>query len=212
LVDQVLIPTKENIPLETRRSITDSISFLALSEGAILPAWFDRDLNHGDKFEARLGFSQTYKYEQLNYPTRQWVRLTLPSEPIFVSGYDFAIYLDTVDHLGGEGMASVKGKKGPYTLSWAFKGGDGFPILKVEKEGVVFIETNFQEHVNKLKSQYLGENEKNKKAALKDMMYKISTDELGLLVIFNHIEFSMTQEHDEYHHLVQLRSLYFKEK
>ncbi len=195
-----------------KASITETISFLANAENAKLPDWFDPKLNERNVFEERLGFEQTWPKYDPTPNQGQWVSIVLPSSPINISSYTWALNLE--NFRGKDALASntITGDLGTYEIEWRVNTNSGVPNLKIYLENRLIIDETLKEHVDGLIDKYLEGPANSREAALEDMLLTIETEEIKVLLVFNNIELSVDPEKDSINYWINLKSLYFTEK
>lgn len=193
-------------------SITESVSFLATSEHIDLPTWFDPDLNQSNVFKAKLGFEQSWPNYDSNFNQGQWVSVILPSDPIDISEYNWAISLN--NYIGPESIAtsSIQGRNGTYRFEWIINTRSGVPNLKIYLDELLIVDENMKVHVDLLIEKYLNGPANTREAELNDMMMKIDIAEAKILLVFDTIELSVDSRDDSINYWINLKSAYFSEK
>lgn len=193
-------------------SITDAVEFLAYSEGAKLPVWFDEDLASDDIFIKNFGFEKTWPDPDPVSPGGYLgVNLYMEPQPINISGFDWSLNPETVYGQGDEGI-TIEGEKGSYQVYWMGNTKSGIPALRIKKDGTLIIEKEMNEYMDRITEKYsLGQGD-SISASLDDMSVKVETEDLNILIVFNNAEFTLDPESDKISYWVDLNAIYIKEK
>ena len=193
-------------------SITDAVEFLAYSEGAKLPVWFDEDLASDDIFIKNFGFEKTWPDpDPVSSGGYLGVNLYMEPQPINISGFDWSLNPETVYGQGDEGI-TIEGEKGSYQVYWMGNTKSGIPALRIKKDGTLIIEKEMNEYMDRITEKYsLGQGD-SISASLDDMSVKVETEDLNILIVFNNAEFTLDPESDKISYWVDLNAIYIKEK
>lgn len=212
LQEDKLVPALVEPKKDIKISITDAVEFLAYSEGAKLPAWFDKDLVNDDVFLEKLGFEKTWPDPKPLEPGGYLgINLYMTPQPINISEFDWSLNPEIVYGQGNDGI-TIEGKKGLYQVYWMGNTKSGIPALRVKLDGDIIIEKDMNEYIDRITEKYpLGQGE-SISASLEDMSVKIETSELNILIVFNYAEFTVDPESDKINYWVDLNAIYIKEK
>ena len=215
LVDNQLIPAAAEPSEEVRIAITEGVNFLAYEDEVKLPEWFDEDLSNRDVFESKMGFEQTWKGYENEYPISdpetRGMYLTMPSVAIDISDYDWAIYLKR-DYEGPSRIEMVEGEKGTYRVEWMMGERGGLPGIKISLDEVLILEEDLKafmdETVEAVRSRPGGYEAK----TFEEMSLVMETPEISVLMVFNNMNIYVNPSEDIIDYNLDLNALYLKEK
>lgn len=212
LKDGELVPAQVEPEKDVRIDITDAVEFIAYAEGVKLPVWFDQDLAQSDVFQEKLGFEKTWPdFEPSEPGGYMGTFLYLPSEPIAISDYDWAVNPQNI-YGKGDGSVLIKGNRGDYKIYWLDTSKAGIPALRIKLDDAVILDRDMNEYIDKISEKYPpGQNEP-REASLEDMSMKIETAELSVLIVFNNAEINVDPQNDVINYWIGLNSIYIKEK
>lgn len=211
LDENQLIPATTEPEEEVRIAITDAVEFLAYSENAKLPDWFDQDLVQSDVFLDKLGFEKTWPEFDLGGPGGYLgVSIYLEAEPINISGYQWAINAENLYGRNKTG-AVIEGDQGTYKVSWMDVAGSGIPVLKIEKDNEVIIEEDMNEYLDSITEKYPPGKSGSVQAALEDMTFQIDTDEISVLMVISNVDVHINPTADKIDYWMGLYGIYIKE-
>lgn len=213
LKDDQLIPATTEPPLDTRESITDAVDYLAYTEGAKLPAWFDEDLGQSDVFKSKLGFEQTWPEREEPYEDAMRTSLSLPDGAIDISEYSWVAYLQNYDDdRYGKTSVTIEGEKGTYSISWKMNSQTGIPTLKILLDDDVILEYNLKEYLDKISEAFPPGSARSSQVTTEDMSLVLENNEVTVLLVFDHIDINVDPRRDEINYWLGLKALYFEEK
>ncbi|MCK8060094.1 MULTISPECIES: DUF4153 domain-containing protein [unclassified Fusibacter] len=213
LKDDQLSPASDDIDLSVRESITDSVVYLAHTQTAKLPEWFDRKLGEDVFFKNKLGFEQTWPKE-LDYDGREgYLGLYVESSPdvIDISGYEWASMLQN-QYLRGKAIASLETEKGTYEIYWTTDRSDGVPSLKITLDDTLILEQDMNAFIDKLIETYPLGQRTPKYANPEAMSYLIENETLKILVVFTSVEVNIDPRNDNINYWLNAHALYLHEK
>ncbi len=212
LKDGELIPAAAEPEKNVRIAVTDAVEFIAYAEGAKLPDWFDQDLAQSDVFQDKLGFEKTWlesePSESAGYIS---TLLYLPSEPIAISDYDWAVNPQNI-YGKGDGNVLINGDRGDYKVYWLDKSNVGIPALLIKLHDTVILDQDMNEYIDKITGIYPPSQNEPREASLEDMSMKIETPELSIMIVFNNVEINVDPQNDVINYWIGLNSIYIKEK
>lgn len=201
--------------VKVREQITDAVVFLAGQENAKLPVWFEKDLAHGDVFEARLGFAQTW-------PTPEYIpgvatgylstNLSLPTGAYPIESYQWVIHPSEDYGTKATTESVVNGQKGLYRFYWTSNLPDGVPNLKITREDTVLVDQSLNDYLDQIQAKYPPSNNPLQKGTFEDLSYTIDTPDLTILIVFGNIDITLDTNQDRISYWLNLRALYFLEK
>lgn len=220
LVSEAMLANGEIIPAakapspSVRESITDAVDYLSYANDAKLPAWFDKNLSHPDKFKTAMGFEQTWPktdYDgsggQTDYMSTM---LYLQPGAVDISGYQWA--LNPQDEYGmGQTYATVVGNKGTYDVYWDVSAEKNIPLLKIIKDETVILEKDMKELVDAVVEKYPLGQSKSVPGTAEDLTVKASCDEVAVMIVIRHIEISLYPKEDIINYWVNLDAIYMYE-
>jgi len=197
-----------------RIAITDAVSYLAYAQDAKLPSWFDKSLGESNVFKAKLGFEQVWaKTDENNGATPgQYIGMYLYLQPeaINISGYRWAVNFQN-EYKNEQESVSVAGDKGTYHIYWTAPGGETIPTLKILLGDRVIIEQSMKDYIDALSKKYPLGQSGSVSAPLEDMSLTLETPEVGVLLIFGNVEYSVDTSSDTFNYWIVLKDLYLKE-
>lgn len=212
LKEDKLIPTTVKLETEIKVSITDAVDFLAYSENAKLPLWFDEDLTQDDVFKKKLGFEKTWpEYDPINQGGFLGTSLRLKPEPISILGYQWAIKPESFYGEDRE-ASSIEGVRGSYEIYWIVNTKLGIPTLRIELNDNLIIEEEMNKYIDRITEKYPPGGGEPIEANIEDMSVLLETKEIGVFIVFNYSEITIDPTYDEINYWVELNSIYFKEK
>lgn len=214
LKDGQLIPAATEPDLAVRESITDAVSYLAHTEDAKLPDWFDKRLSQSATFKAQLGFDQIWpKAEGIlgNGSNTMGISVILAPEAIDISDYRWALNMQP--YAGKEGASvTLKGDRGSYHIYWTGNNQTGIPNLKIELGNRVILDQNMNAYIDKLSTSFPAGHAEPSVATLEDMSLKLETQELSVLLVFSNVEMYVDPTQDRINYYLNLNALYLNEK
>ncbi|MDD4201096.1 MAG: DUF4153 domain-containing protein, partial [Eubacteriales bacterium] len=212
LADGKLTPAVSKPDDYVCESITDGVNFLANSQGAKLPAWFDTELNDDLEFEKNFGFpkkwpaSQDYNFGSSTLSTY----VSLPYVAYDIGDYKWAISISQEKELT---TATIEGKRGTYKLDWnmTFSPG-GIPNLRIDLDGRKIIDEDMDAFLDRIIEKYPPGNMNNQPATFEDMSLKLETREISVLLVFRNINIDIDPQGDTINYWVEVDTIYFNEK
>lgn len=214
LEDNRLIPAATEPELSVREKITDSVSFLAGTEDAKLPVWFDKELSDSSVFKTKLGFEQAFMKSQNVGPLGQTgTALTLPNEAIDISDYRWAVQMQNYENVKGDATVTVNGEKGVYTISWSAAASvNGTPTLIIKRDGHVILKQSMNDYIDQITAAFPPGRSDSAKATAKDMSLQLDTPDVTVLLVFSNININVDPSQDTVSYWLNLNVLYLKEK
>ena len=211
LDENQLMPATTEPVEEVRIAITDAVEFLAYSENAKLPDWFDQDLIQSDVFLDKLGFEKTWpKFEPDGPGQTMGISVYLESGPVPILGYQWAINPDSFYRDNGKPV-TVEGEQGTYRVHWIHDGKSGIPVLKIEMDDVVILEKDMNEFLDHITEKYSSGTNLPVEAPLEDMSLELDTPNLSILVVMDNVEIHVNPTADKIDYWMSLRAIYIKE-
>lgn len=212
LKDGELMPAAVEPEKDVRIAVTDAVEFIAYAEGAKLPDWFDQDLAQSDVFQDKFGFEKTWPEFEPSGPAGYiGTFLYLPSEPIAISDYDWAVNPQNI-YGKGDGSVLIKGDRGDYKVYWMDTSKAGIPALLIKLDDTVILDQDMNEYIEKITGRYPPGKNEPREASLEDMSMRIETPELSILIVFNNAEINVDPQNDVINYWIGLNSFYIKEK
>ena len=212
LAGGTLTPAAVKPEQEVRIAVTDAVEFLAYSEGARLPDWFDRDLIHSDVFQARLGFEKTWpEYDPSGPGDYKGTYLYFASGPVAISEYDWAINPQNM-YGQGDGPALIQGERGEYKVYWIERSKAGVPTLQIKLDDADILNRDLNDYIDAVTEKYPPGTGGSREASLEDMSMTIEIEELSLLIVFSSVDISVDPQNDVINYWVGLNAIYVKEK
>lgn len=207
-----LTPTVTEPSQDVRAAITGAVDYLANASDATLPAWFDKDLNRSDVFQAKLGFEKTW-VEDDNTVTEPGgylgTYLSLPPVAVDINGYSWAVNLQ--DEYGkGQGQAAVNGVRGTYQIYWVASNG-GIPSIQILLDGRLILEQDLSGYIGDICKKYPPGQDGSTEATLEDMSLQLETSEADVLLVFSNIQINVDATNDTMTYWLALKDLYFRE-
>jgi len=211
LQDGKLVPAATEPDVTVRESITDAVNYLANTQDAQLPTWFDKKLSESDTFKKELGFDQTWPaVENPGGGKSPGTYLSLPNGPIEISGYKWVVNMNNEGK--GDSAATVKGNKGTYTIHWTTSQQNGIPTLRVDLDGKVILEKSMKEYADGIAAKYPPGKQANVTGTLDDMTLKLDTPEASMLLVFTNVEINVDSQQDTINYYMNLGQIYMNEK
>jgi hypothetical protein len=207
-----LTPALSEPSAPVRIAITDAVNYLAYTEGAKLPSWFERDLRDSVVFKTKLGFEQTWANTDGTSEPGQYLGtyLHLASEAVDISDYRWAVNPQN-DYKDGQAYVTVGGDKGIYKIYWTITSGTGIPSLKILLNDQAILEQDMGEYIKKLSEKYPPSQAGNVEATLEDMSLALKTSKLDILLVFNNIQISVDTSTNATSYYLDLKNMYLKE-
>lgn len=208
-----LLPAAAEPDLQVRQAITDAVIFLAYSQDAKLPSWFDRDLANPEKFKTQFGFEQAWPKPEVTYPSESYMATNLhkPNSAVDISEYSWA--LTPRDIYGPEiKPATINGKRGLYKIYWRVNTPDDIPNLRITLNDKEILNENLNPYVDRITQKYPpGSIAGPKEVSLEDLTVEWETPELKVMLIFNSVDIVVNPREDKIYYSFDLNALYLKE-
>lgn len=217
LEDDKLIPAAAEPDKNVRESITDAVSFLAGTNEAKLPSWFDRDLQNSNTFKSKMGFEQIWPQPDDFYQGSPgfYMSTSLYREQVAVdvSNYNWAVSFQEYYEKNQEGGITVKGKRGMYDIYWTYTPPDNLPDLKIMLNSRTIIEDDLNTYIDKIIEKYPpGNMESSQKVPLDDMSIKFETPEVEVMLVLRDLSISLDTREDRINYWINPDALYIREK
>lgn len=214
LQDGKLVPAAAEPELSVRESITDAVVFLAASRDAKLPPWFDRDLANNETFKAKLGFEQAWPKPAASDIGRGYMATILyrPAEAVDITDYRWAV--NPQENYGKEQKpVTIKGDRGSYRIYWRVEPPYGIPALKIMLNDREILNEDMKSYVDRIAEKYPpGGNMQPYAGNVEDMILRLETPEVRVMLVFNNIEISVDPRDDIIRYGLNLDALYLQEK
>jgi hypothetical protein len=208
LVDDMIVPAGDTLDEATRIAMTLAVDFIAYQDEVTKPQWFKEDLQHSDVFEKTLGFEKqrpTYNdYDDIRVAYKG-MRLQLPESAIDIRDYDYSVNFEP--YRSDDRVVKIKGNQGSYTIYWINDFDYGRPKLKVRRDDELLVEDDFDAYLDRVNEQW-----DNDAPQTEDLIHRIETDELSIMVVFRTIDVNVDVESDYISHFMEVKSIFFKEK
>ena len=214
LQGEKLVPVTIEPDKSVREKITDAVNYLAFSEDAKLPAWFDKKLSESDTFKAKLGFEQTWPApdNQGGAGNYTGTYLNLPNGAVDISGYRWVIKMQNFQS-DSTATATIKGDKGVYKITWIANQKSGsIPKLKIELDNRIILEQDMNDFVSRITAKYPPGQSAATEATFDDMSLKLEAPEVSVMLVFNNIEINVDKQQDVINYYLNLSEMYIKEK
>lgn len=214
LVDGKLVPAATEPERKIKEGITDSVTFLAYTSDAELPAWFEKKFAESEVFKLRFGFKQTWPPNEDIYGGDGYylsTNLYLASGPIDISNYNWVVKQQKLlnkENSWGE----IKSRKGTYQVIWTTNQQNNIPLLKITLDGRVLVEQDLRDYFDKIGAAYPPGDRRSDTAGLDEMSLKIETPEITALVVFSDVHIGLNIRDDKITHSVNLDAIYLQEK
>jgi hypothetical protein len=209
--DKVLPATKEP-ELSVREGITDAVNFLAFTEDAKLPAWFDKNLWEGAAFKSKFGFEQVWPHQDPGAPgSYLGTSLFLPPGGIDISSYDWAIDMQN-DYRTENNFVTISGERGEYQVYWIMDSMPGIPSLKILLDGRTIIENDLNDYIDKITEKYPPGQSQKAEASFDDMNLELEAPEISVMLVLRNIDINVDPQQDIINYWVNPDALYLKEK
>jgi hypothetical protein len=208
-----LVPASTEPEQGVRESITDAVTYLASTQDAKLPAWFDKHLNDYAVFKSNLGFEPAYPKPDYVPNTGGYLgtSLMMPAESIDISDYRWVVVLGP-DQEKGRSTATVRGEKGTYQINWNMQPGGGIPELKITLNDRVILQQDMKDYVKQITSTYPPSTEPTTRANARDMVLKLENPEIAVMLVFHDINVNVDVRRDTINYYMYLNALYLTEK
>ncbi len=212
-----LIPAAAEPDKNVRESITDAVSFLAGTNEANLPSWFDRDLQNSNTFKSKMGFDQIWPQPDDFYEGSPgfYMSTSLYREQVAVdvSNYNWAVSFQDYYEKNQDGGITVKGKRGTYDIYWTYTPPDNLPDLKIMLNSRAIIEDELNTYIDKIIEKYPpGNMESSQKVPLDDMSIKFETPEVEAMLVLRDLSISLDTREDRINYWINPDALYIREK
>lgn len=193
-----------------KEAITDVVDYLAYSEGAKLPAWFDSHLNEGDVFKKTFGFEQTWPdFDSDGHPSDYLgTYLSLPSGAIDISGYQWAINMQ--DNKGTLPIV-MEGEKGTYKINWVTAPGRDIPSLRIELNNKTIYDRDMNQYLDRILSKYPPGEVQPSYVSFEDMSYSIDIPEIKMLLVFGNVSVNVDTGTSRIDYWLEPKTLYIAE-
>lgn len=214
LVDGKLVPAATEPERKIKEGITDSVTFLAYTNDAELPAWFEKKFAESEVFKLRFGFKQTWPPNEDIYGGDGYylsTNLYLASGPIDISNYNWVVKQQKLlnkENSWGE----IKSRKGTYQVIWTTNQQNNIPLLKITLDGRVLVEQDLRDYFDKIGIAYPPGDSRSDSVGLDEMSLKIETPEITALVVFSDVHIGLNIRDDKITHSVNLDAIYLQEK
>lgn len=208
-VDGEIRAGQEDLSQDEKIAMTDTVLFLARSDGQRLPDWFDKKLAEPAVFEEKLGFEQTWEKADYEDNLYKGIYLIKPSGLLEVASYDWAWGVE--DSKQTEEL-QVKGQRGTYTLRWMAGYDKEIPKLEVDFEDETILSKSMNSYLDDLIKKYPLGKANNPEPPLSDMMVSYETDQVRLLLVFRYVNISLSVQSDDLSYWMELDTIYMEEK
>jgi hypothetical protein len=214
LKDNHLTPAASEPNSAVRIAITDAVLFLANAQDAKLPSWFNSNLDKSDVFKKVLGFEQTWPEQNPSYEPgpEEYLGTFLNRSPeaIDISAYHWAVS-PLLEYSKAQGDLTISGNRGTYHVHWLTNTGEGVPSLQIQLDDRVVIEQDMNDYIDKLSQKYPPSQGKEDTAAADDMMLKLHSQEVDVLLVLRRVEMTVDPSHDVIKYWLDLDALYLNE-
>ncbi len=214
LVDGKLLPAATEPERKIKEGITDSVTFLAYTSDAKLPAWFEKKFAESEVFKLRFGFKQTWPPNEDIYGGGGYylsTNLYLASGPIDISNYNWVVKQQKFLNKGNS-WGEIKSSKGTYQVIWTINQQNNIPLLKITLDGRVLVEQDLKDYFEKIGAAYPPGDSRSDTAGLDEMSLKIETPEIKALIVFSDVHIGLNVRDDKITHSVNLDAIYLQEK
>ncbi len=208
-----LTPAESEPADDVREAITDAVLFLADSEDADLPDWFDRKLSIRSDFEKQMGFEQTIPKRDFPYkPSDSEMRTSLfnPGGILDIEGYQWSFqlprarYEPTTSH-----ELSINGTN--YTIEWSAHSRNDVPLLRITKDQEIILEEDMNDFLDGILSEYPPGYHSESDMNIDDLTVTYKTEHLSVLLVFDYVEVYLDPNDDIINYELTLSSIYIKE-
>lgn len=217
LEDGKLIAAKDEPEKNVRESITDAVSYLAGTNEAKLPSWFERDLQNSNTFKLKMGFEQIWPQPDDFYEGSPGfymsTSLYLKQMAVDVSNYNWAVSFQDYYEKTQDGGITIEGKKGTYDIYWTYTPPDNLPNLTVMLGGKTIIEDDMNTYIDKITEKYPpGNMESSQAVSIEDMSIKFETPEVEVMIVFRDMSISLDTREDRINYWINPDAMYIREK
>jgi hypothetical protein len=217
LEDGKLIAAKAEPEKNIRESITDAVSYLAGSNEANLPSWFERDLQNSNTFKSKMGFEQIWPQPDDFYEGSPGfymsTSLYLKQMAVDVSNYNWAVSFQDNYEKTQNGAITIEGKKGTYDIYWTYTPPDNLPNLTIVLDGRTIIEDDMNTYIDKITEKYPpGNMESSQAVSIEDMSIKYETSEAEIMIVFRDLSISLDTREDRINYWINPDAMYIREK
>ncbi len=212
LQNNKIVPAKTEPSLAVREDITEAVDFLIYEENRQTPAWLDTSSIQQGSFKSIFGFERVFpNQDPAQKDDFQYTMLNLEPQAIDVSAYQWELTaLQTAEKYNEKIVFA--GLKGEYTISWTSTPPSDLPNIEVLLNNKSIIKGDLSQYMESLIQKYpLGSSE-NPPANLTDMTYRIESEDLELILVFNQIRISSRANSGERYYGVSLQAIYLNEK
>lgn len=212
LQNNKIVPAKTEPSLAVREDITEAVDFLIYEESRQTPAWLDTSSIQQGSFKSIFGFERVFpNQDPAQKDDFQYTMLNLEPQAIDVSAYQWELTaLQTAEKYNEKIVFT--GLKGEYTISWTSTPPSDLPNIEVLLNNKSIIKGDLSQYMESLIQKYpLGSSE-NPPANLTDMTYRIESEDLELILVFNQIRISSRANSGERYYGVSLQAIYLNEK
>lgn len=212
LQNNKIVPAKTEPSLAVREDITEAVDFLIYEESRQTPAWLDTSSIQQGSFKSIFGFERVFpNQDPAQKDDFQYTMLNLEPQAIDVSAYQWELTaLQTAEKYNEKIVFA--GLKGEYTISWTSTPPSDLPNIEVLLNNKSIIKGDLSQYMESLIQKYpLGSSE-NPPANLTDMTYRIESEDLELILVFNQIRISSRANSGERYYGVSLQAIYLNEK
>jgi len=210
LVNEEIVKLQNEPDRSIKEDITEIVLYLGYKDNDNHPSWFSKDLRDENKFVEKFGFNLTWPTSGPDGPTYFGSNLMIPSLPIDISMYDNSILIN--DFMRKEtNEVSYEGIIGEYQFTWTTNRTNEIPKFIVKLNGEEIIQEEFSEYLERLSLKYPPSEVYSKVVEMEDMLYRIETDDLSIMLVFTSIDIN-TEKNGPVNYWMNLNSIYIKEK
>lgn len=212
LQEDRIVPAQTEPDQRTREGITDAAEFLAFTDTARYPAWFDKDQLEGSGFSRTMGFERIYPdQDPRGQEEYRYTMLTLAPQIIDIRGYQWELpYSGSIEKTSGP--ARFTGQQGEYEIRFADADPGQAPRLEILLNGRSIIMADLKAYLDEIQANYPDTQGSASSAALEDMTYKAEAEEISLTMVFNRVEVNTSLTTGEQFYSVGIHAVYLNEK
>ncbi len=215
LVEGQIVHAEKEPERSVRESITDAVLFIARSDDAKHPVWFDDNIGEKNAFEEKFGFEQVWPENDDYYyggdGKNLGTSLYLNSKPIEIEDYEWAIG-ETAYYDGDKDAQEFRGERGIYRFYWRTGRSNEVPSLEITLDDETIMEEDLNEYIDRITEKYPPGAREPEETPFDDMSMRFETPEINVMLVFRRVEINLDPKYDEIYYWVDLDALYFKEK
>lgn len=209
LINHTLVPTTDELTIETRQYITETIYELAYTEDYELPTWWNDDFIIDATFKESFGFDPIYYYQNDYVKSEtQFTSIWAKNKPSIISDYDYAITSGAFYKIETESILILH-QGIQYELIWKTENAK-IPTLEIFKGSERILSQSMESFIESLSKKYPPGIDSRIEVNQEDIQYQIENEQLKILLVFNNVEFQTNIREDIVSYWLGVEAIYLK--